>query len=434
LNNQPIMRKLPILTILVLSLALLLVASPVSAQEVKVIFSSWGNQDEADMNQRIIDAFNAANPDIEAEFLHIPSEYEDRIMTMYAAGIAPDVQYTSPFAAYDLYEAGLVANLQPYFEREPQWLDPSRYFTRAFIPYTDREGNIFATVSGSNVWGIFYNIEQFEQMGLEDPHAMAESGRWSWDDYIDSARLLTRDLNADGEPNIYGTAGASSSRYWGSLVGQNGGRLFDDDFTRTLLDQPEAIEALEFLQALHWTHGVAPAAYPWGHAAMFLEGNLAMLPQQSHVVQSWSGNAEFRWGMAPLPSKVQQMTAISGGAFRVSSQSEHPEAAWRLASFFMGPEAQSIIGESGLITPFDRNIALADSFINIPGGPENHIVRLEAVEHSEPMEFQHVRGPAINNVFAAEIGAMLRNEMSAANAARRIADQVNGILREYRGE
>ena len=81
---------------------------------------------------------------------------------------------------------------------------------------------------------LYYNRKLFD-----DAHEPYPSADWTWDEYIDSAKRLTR-TGPDGRTVVWGSHIISG--WWGewlTLVRQSGGDLFDSAVTRCLLDALE---------------------------------------------------------------------------------------------------------------------------------------------------------------------------------------------------
>ncbi len=66
-----------------------------SASAGELVFSTWSGPKEVQTNETIINLFNEAYPNAQAEVLHIPTNYLDKVLTMFAAGDPPDVLYAS---------------------------------------------------------------------------------------------------------------------------------------------------------------------------------------------------------------------------------------------------------------------------------------------------------------------------------------------------
>ena len=97
--------------------------------------------------------------------------------------------------------------------------------------------------------GIWWNKTQFENLGIPNLYELYENGEWDWDKMFEVAELATRDLDNDGEIDVYGF-GANNLAY--DLMHNNGAlpitkteNGIDIDF-----NDPKITEALKFAEKL----------------------------------------------------------------------------------------------------------------------------------------------------------------------------------------
>ncbi|MGD8628975.1 MAG: extracellular solute-binding protein, partial [bacterium] len=197
----------------------------------------WQFQRQDLMNDLIAD-FEAANPDIKVkmETLTWQSGYEKIIMA-YASGQLPDLLEVGSTWMPKLQAEGAVSDITDLTrDLEPHLMmwDLSTFAGRRYgIPW----------LIGSRV--LFYNKDLFAAAGLspEDPPA-------TWEELKDDARAIH-----DPDEGRYGFGMNAGERYvlykkfmpfaWG-----RGARILSDDLSRSELDSPEMLEALEFYLSL----------------------------------------------------------------------------------------------------------------------------------------------------------------------------------------
>ncbi len=69
--------------------------------QTTITWSFWGDPGELPPNYEVIEAFEAAHPDITIEVQHAPwGSYFDRIQTQMAGGTAPDVMFLNNIPSY----------------------------------------------------------------------------------------------------------------------------------------------------------------------------------------------------------------------------------------------------------------------------------------------------------------------------------------------
>lgn len=79
-----------------------------SDEKETIKFTYWGSGDEKKAIEESVDKFMEANPNIEVDLMHIPSEdFLTKLNAMIAAGEAPDVSYSASWKC-QMGEDGLI--------------------------------------------------------------------------------------------------------------------------------------------------------------------------------------------------------------------------------------------------------------------------------------------------------------------------------------
>jgi ABC-type glycerol-3-phosphate transport system substrate-binding protein len=217
--------------------------------------------------------------------------------------------------------------------------DVSDFYPAALQAFTIG-GKVWAVPYGVSSEVILYSKELFDQYGVPYP----EVG-WTWDDFVRTARAL-RDPQAD----IYGfahTPDAAGWFQWG-FIHQHGGPVLDDmqNPTRATFDDPLTIEAMEGYARLYHEYGVAPTSEQvrkelGGNVDVaFANGKVGMTSR--HLFMVGRNLVEPGWlerrGIVTFPrSTADTAVDIAGDlwvhGYTISSETEHPEAAWQLVAF-----------------------------------------------------------------------------------------------------
>ena len=145
-----------------------------SAKPTTVSFLSWENEETM---RPIIDAFEAAHPNITVEFSWAPpvAEYIQTLQTRLSAGTAADVFIITAENRTDLMDSGLVTDLsdQPFM---------SNIADAAKVPYT-QDGKVYGMAISSWGGGILYNEDLLSQEGFTGPVQ-------SWAEFMDLCQKL----------------------------------------------------------------------------------------------------------------------------------------------------------------------------------------------------------------------------------------------------
>jgi multiple sugar transport system substrate-binding protein len=272
--------------------------------------------------------FTQLHPTITVEVLPLDP---DRLAE-YAADQV-DVREVWQVVVGTLQEEGNLLELGPFIEADDMY-DSSDFYPAAWEAFTI-DDRVWAIPSGANPLVLFYNKDLFDQNEIPYP----ENG-WTWDEMLNAA-LAIRDSDAGIFGYIEDNVGPYGSM---TFVYQHGGRLFDDlgNPTRTTFDDPLTIEAMEWYGALYIEHNVAPTQQQAMRS--FTNGRYAILGSQigmwltEYFAQgggTWPNLDwdDIRWGMVTLPQDVQAATGGMCGGYAISSETDHPEAAWQLVAF-----------------------------------------------------------------------------------------------------
>jgi multiple sugar transport system substrate-binding protein len=126
-------------------------------------------------------------------------------------------------------------------------------------------------------------------------------------------------------------------------IAANGGKVFDlpDNPTKFMMDMPETIEALQYLQDLIWEHQIVPPiaqqggfGFATGLCAMTIEGTGMMSRYLALIGDS------FEMDLARRPmGKVGRGYYLASDMFGISAGTKTPEASWHFLHYLVSKEA-----------------------------------------------------------------------------------------------
>ena len=159
------------------------------------------------------------------------------------------------------------------------------------------------SLSGSiSAYPLAFNLDMLLAAGLENPQDLYDRGEWTWEVWEEYLRVLTKDTDGDGEPNIYGYSG-----YWTdmlrNLLMSNGAGIAQSAVQT--LDSAPTREVLDFIHTLYNTD---KTARPWDGAnweinnTLYAEGLSAFWIGADWIFNQ-QGGAElpFEIGVVPWP-------------------------------------------------------------------------------------------------------------------------------------
>lgn len=294
--------------------------------------------------ERLLDRFHELHPEIRVAPRWVPaSQYQTKFKILAAAGLEPDV-----FMAGDVWAAYLapfLLDLTPFVERDREALDLEDIPPR-LLEACQYEGSWWMMPRSFTVSLLYYNTDIFDAANEPYPNST-----WTWDEYFDAARRLTRETS-DARASVWGSTIVTG--WWGewlTLVRQAGGRLFDEEITRCLLDSPESLEAIRFYMS-KIEGGIAPA--PGRGPALGFEGGRYAMHWGGHT-NEWAslfGKLEnLNWDVELLPSGPAgtRGAELAIDAYGVARTTDVAEASWQLVKFLASSEAAELNAQYGFL-------------------------------------------------------------------------------------
>ena len=301
-------------------------AAPQAPVEIVYAF-----HDPADYRKEAVELFSSKFPEVKVTLQQIPEEFPTKILTMAAAGNLPDVVRVWEPHVLDFGRADQVIDLQPFIDNQPDF--NAADFIESFYNFPVIAGKRYGIADGWNGHVCFYNKDLFDQAGVAYP-----TEEWKWGDYVSIARQISQP-----EKKIWGSDGLFIGwLHWSyKLVWQNGGQVYNEDYTKCLLDSPEAIEALQYWADLLQEAVIMPSpAQAEGMGDMFQSGYAAMQRVGTWVIGALADAKKFRWDMVAEPIGKLRRTLLHTAFNVIPKTAKDKDAAWKWLNFIVGPEGQ----------------------------------------------------------------------------------------------
>ena len=386
-----------------------------------VKFAFPGEDTELRMRPEIIQMFQEKYPNIKVEEYPVPPDgYDTQLLADIAAGTPPDV-----FVSGDVQVAAFIQNktaedLTPYFEKDAE-LKEDVFFANVIDYYRGLDGHVYMMPDTYDVQRIYYNKALFDAAGLEYP----QDG-WTLEDFKNAAKAMTQ---GEGPEKVYGFFADSWWPIWLPYVWQNGGDLVSEDGTTCVLDQPEAVEALEWY-ADFIRQGYSPSpdemeGMGMGGWDLFVTGRSAMLQSGGWEIPSFEEETDFEWGMVTLPRGKQPATVLHLTNYVMAANSENKEAAWVFMKFLASPEVYTLEAtQYGWGVPPRKDVAEAIQAQTPEGTSEMNL--LNVTIGSQSAEYGRLPTKILNFVEFRDDGIypglekLWSGELSAADAAKQV--------------
>src|SRR4051794_25936391 len=184
---------------------------------VEIRFSWWGNAGRADLTNKAIAEFEAANPNIKVkpEYGDI-SGYFDKLATQVAASDAPDVITMGGAYPAEYANRGALLDLS----KVSGSLDLTK-MDQGALENGQVQGKQYGVSTGANALSIVVNPAVFQAAGV----ALPDDSKWSWDDF---ARIAA-EVTAKSPKGTYGTATVLTHDSLDAFARQQGESLYTQD-------------------------------------------------------------------------------------------------------------------------------------------------------------------------------------------------------------
>jgi multiple sugar transport system substrate-binding protein len=332
-----------------------------SSAPVQLVYQDWRTDWFPPMAQQMLAGFQADHPGIQVFFVPDPEDYQARVLADFQAGTAPDIFQGCCTHFPSWAQMGYTLDLQHYVATNldqsiiDDW-DPAQY--HAF--FTD-DGRQFGLPKYHGALALYYNKDLFDAYGVAYP-----DDTWTYDDYLEAMRLLTHDRNGDGATDLWGSMIDIS---WDRLqvhVNAWGGHFVDpNDATHSLMDQPEAMAAMEWVRARMWDDRVMASSLDVQNMTTreaFVSQQVAMVEDGSWALKDILTGADFHIGVAPMPrGPVRRATLTTTDGFGIYADTEHPDQAWEVMKFLISEDYGKAMARANFLQP--ARASLVDDWI-----------------------------------------------------------------------
>ena len=324
-----------------------------AAEKVSVSFMVPGSETEDADFAPVFEEFNKMYDNIEGVYAPAGTgygpQYSEKLLTMLAGGVAPDTFKTLFPHFGSLAEKGVYVPLDDYVAAYPD----ITYFDDFFENHLEAstyKGQLLALPNDGAPEGMWYNVDLFDEAGLDYP-----DWDWTWDTWTDAAKALTK---KEGDITVQHGLGRPD---WRVHVWSNGGNVLSEDGTKCLLDSPEAIEALTWMQDIVVKHEASPGPEALAELNVgdrFQTGRLGAYYCVRGCLGGLRTIEDFQFDAAPMltNNEGKRITYLAIGWTSIWEGSEHPDEAYQLAAWICSPEGQRLRISRGYAHPSRKSL------------------------------------------------------------------------------
>jgi multiple sugar transport system substrate-binding protein len=408
------------------------------ASPVTVSYLMWASTSVVEQGQikNLADKLKAKQPNITVELTMGSAQFDDQLLAMYSGGTPPDTWQQSSDNYKGYVAKNMLLDLAPFIRRDgTDFSDIYPFLTSA---YKYKDGTFAWPFGGGNVV-LYYNKALYQREGLPDPNDLAAQKKWDFAALLDAARRTTK-KDAAGNVTQWGLGAIG---YWQPWIWAAGGELFDAGVTKALLDQPRAIEGMQFEADLYARHGVAAlnaaqlgvangfVAFDQGLAAAYLHGTWQLDDRRK--------NSPFEWDIAPYPAgpRGDRATISPPGSFGISKPTKVPEASWEWLKGYLGREAaKGLLIETGSIAGSKQTMyktVMTDpkvlAALKANPKPAHFDVFLDQQAYARVRPLLPPGGPEINKAISDQQALLWAGKISAQEAGQAMTARINDVIK-----
>ncbi len=395
-------------------------ADPDAPAEIR--FSWWGADVRHERHERIIEMFEAENPNIDVvpDFTDFAG-YWDKLATTTAGGDTPDVFMQEDRYLREYADRGVLMDLSE-LDIPTDDLDPT------LLSAGEIDGGQYGIPTGSNVHSVLINPAIFEAAGVEVP----DDTTWTWDDYVETAQQIS----ANSPEGVYGASDSTATEVpFMVYLRQHGQNLYDEDGS---LGYDDELLVEWFQRSLDLQ---ASGGQPQASVALGLPAGQTLLATNKAAMEiTWSSGLGLNSDAAGTQMDILRMPGESefertgmyfkpGMYMSVSADTEYPDAAAKFIDYFINSVevGEQVLSDLGLPANTEVLAAIQDKLT-----PNEQI----AAEFIADLQDEIVDAPPSMPVGAGEVQGILQriNEevlferMTPEEAAAQFRAEVEAVI------
>jgi multiple sugar transport system substrate-binding protein len=313
---------------------------PGSDKIVQLTYWPAPNPQEMQLADTLVREWNQLHPDIHVNMQPIPvsQSTEEVLLAAIAGKTTPDVcSNIQPAALYDYSRAGGIIPLDQFSDFDSVAL--SRTPKDLLDQFRSADGHFYQIPWKTNPVMMFYNVRMFEEVGIKKPPR-------TYSEFFADAKKLTRDLNGDGQIDVWMGERDIRPIWWQRLfdffpfyIGASSGKTLFNNGVPDFNDQ-SAVEVFKFFQECYQKN-YFPHTYFQGGDPFLLEKKATHFagPWEIATLRSLAPQVRYDVAQLPVPDNHTGPVYTYGDYKNISifGTSKHPREAWEFVKFLVQP-------------------------------------------------------------------------------------------------
>ena len=248
-------------------------------------------------------------------------DYSEWFSRKLLAGEEPDIFMVLGTDFNQFASMGVMKNLETFIEEDADF-EPEKYFTSAFVS-GQYESVQYALPYETVPTLMFVNKTLLTQEGIDMPEE-----NWTWDDFYEICKKVTRDTDGDGVLDQFG----SYNYDWMDALCSNGGGVFNTKGTEAALTDSRVVEAVKYVRSINDLYGGEKLTQE-----DFNGGRVAFMPLTFAEYRTYKTYpykirkyANFQWDCVTMPAGEQggNISQVDSLLMGISANTKEEKLAW----------------------------------------------------------------------------------------------------------
>lgn len=339
---------------------------PLPPGKVRILWVS----DDNPVRQGQIKLFNELHPNIDLKLDPTNSGME-KVIVQCLGGVGPDLfDCYSGFQLSAYVKAGIAADVTQRLLKDK--LDLPKIIWPAVVPTCIYDNKVYGCPDNCAVDALWFNKAVFDSTGVPYP-----TGRMTWPELVALGHKLTiRDEN--GRAKQFGFL--ADWWIWQHFIVGWGGRIYNEDGSKCVVDSPECIAAVQFLHDLIYKEKIMPgpveeaaaAQGGWGAGTItfFGGGKGAMALGGRWWLCTLRKMHDLRLGCVPCPFGPAQAYRGYGRSTLMNAAGKHPRESLEFIKYLASQEFNELVNSQGDAVGGVKEWTYTDKFLHDPAHPE----------------------------------------------------------------
>lgn len=268
---------------------------------------------EGEVMKGLIKEYEAQNENVKINLIEVA--YKDlgtKLKTMISGGKPPALSRVSDTGMFANQALDLTEYLGTADEFSSQFIDSIK-------PYYIVDNKVIAAPMDVTANGMIYNKTLFDKAGVQVPSSPDDV--WTWDEFAEALKQVQEKGGAK-----YGMVVDVTPHRWSTMLYQFGGSVFNEDGTKTLINDENAVKTLEYFKKLH-ADGIMPDSVWIGGENpnnLFRTGQVGVHLAGNWMLSNYKDINNFEWGVTYMP-KQEIRSSVPGGKYLMAFQNSGVE-------------------------------------------------------------------------------------------------------------